>query len=186
MELDDLFSEAKKAYDQLHPTLTPSLGKYNDPDNWIRTQGIALIHKESRTLLGNFGEFLHRTEEGCRKLVREDPLIMQVRAVEEVSGDWWLPEPMVPKPEEPITQFKATIHIRLTGLQLHALACPIVVTLNDKGFMTHIRLALHTTFAQFDSRSPELVFFPAGTELRKEMSRSCKIELFEQIKIAKE
>ena len=185
-ELDTIFSEAKAAYTKLHPQDKPSLGKYKDPANWIRTQGIALIHKESHTLLGNFGEFLHRTEEGCRKLVREDPLVMQVCAVEEVSGDWWLPAPVVPEPEAPITRFKAIIHVKLNGLQLHALACPIVATLNDKGWVTHIRLVLHTTFAQFESSCPELVFFPAGTELRKEMGRQCKIELFEQVKMRRQ
>jgi len=180
-ELDELFTEAKAAYSKLQPR--PSLGKYKDPNNWTRTRGIALIHKESQTLLGNFGEFLHNTEEGCRKLVREE-LPGQVLATEEVSGDWWLAEPIEPepKPPEPITQFKATIHVLLSGLHLHAPACHVVATLNPQGYMTHIRLALHTKFAQFDPRQPKLVFFPAGTELRKEMARSCKEELFTQIK----
>ena len=64
-ELDELFTEAKAAYTKIHPPTKPTLGKYKDPLNWIRKRSIALIHKESQTLLGNFGEFHHRTEAQC-------------------------------------------------------------------------------------------------------------------------
>ena len=182
MELDDLFSEAITAYKKIHPTSAPSLGKYADPENWIRTQSVALIHRESQTLLGNFGAFRHLTEEGCRKLVREQHLGGAILKTELVSGDWWLAEPLEPEPPPELrTHFNTTLHVGLPGLQLHAVRCPVVATLNEKGWITHIRLSLHTTFAQCGGE-PQLVFFPAGTELRAEMSRACKIELFRQLR----
>lgn len=177
MELDDLFNEAKAAYTSLQG---PSLGKYEDPQNWKRTRGIALVHKETQTLLGNYGEFVHKTEEGCRKLVRE-PLVMRVSAVEEVSGDWWLSEPL-PERVEPKTRFTARLDVQLPKLHLHAPSCSVVVSLDDRGHMTHVRLALYTTFAQIDPEVAQLVFFRAGTELRKEMSRECKAELFASVR----
>lgn len=181
MELDDLFSEAQSAYADLHPVEAPSLGKYLDPRNWTRTRGVALVHRETKTLLGNYGEFTHNTEAGCRKLVREDPLVHRVSVVEEVSGDWWLSEPL-PEVIEPRTRATARLDVVLDGLQLHAPDCHVFVELDDRGHVIGIRLAVHTTFAQIDPEYPQLVFFSAGTELRKEMSRKCKGEVWEILK----
>ena len=180
-ELDELFNEAKAAYLTLHPSKrpsAPSLGKYRDPDNWIRTRNVALIHQETLCLLGNYGEFLHATEDRCRKLVRE-PFVLPIWETETVSGKWWLPEEPL-RLTEPVTQFHTRLHVRLAELRLHAPKCEVVAQV-DHGAVRGIKLVEDTMFAQIDLDQPQLVFFPKGTEIMKEMARGTKKKLFERL-----
>lgn len=58
---------------------------YTLPENWERTRGIALIDKDTHTLVGNFSEYVHRSIPSTRKLLREHQPIA-IDATEEVSG----------------------------------------------------------------------------------------------------
>ena len=52
-----------KATATIHRTSEPekvsTQALYLDPKNWTRTRGIALMHAETQTLLGNFSEYIH-------------------------------------------------------------------------------------------------------------------------------
>lgn len=99
--LDDLFDEAQLAQAAKNPkhrkTADPSLRDsldaaakrmrelYTLPENWTAARGIALIDQQTKTLIGNFREYIHRTVPSTRKLLREHQPI-EINLVEEVSG----------------------------------------------------------------------------------------------------
>jgi len=98
--LEDLYTDAmlnrtklRKPAKSLDPSLRDALRiaeeklrqLYTDPANWKRTRGVALIDKSSKTLLGNFSEYLHRTMPNTRKLLREHQPI-SIEATEEMEG----------------------------------------------------------------------------------------------------
>lgn len=58
---------------------------YTLPENWERTRGVALIDKETSTLIGNFSEYVHKTVPHTRKLCREH-LPISIDAKEVVEG----------------------------------------------------------------------------------------------------
>lgn len=101
LDLDALFKEAraalrgqkveiakKKERSKTAPEadIPDTAGIYRNPDNWIKGRGIALIHKVTETLLGNFVEYKHRTVRDARRLVREDNP-PPVQAVEYIDLD---------------------------------------------------------------------------------------------------
>jgi hypothetical protein len=146
------------------------------PDNWVRTRGIALIHAETQTLLGNFSEYTHKTVSNCRRLLREDSPI-SVSATEQVSGNWWLPTEYHPEPKQVWhTQRSAVIHLHLSKLAVHAPACEVVAHLSYGG-LARVELAGETQFAQEDGKQPQLLWLPAGTNVLEVMSTDCKINL---------
>lgn len=149
---------------------------YADPANWQRTRGIALIHAETETLLGNFSEYVHCSVADCRKLVREEGFIV-VSAQERVSGSWWLPAERRPEPKQVwhVTR-EAILHVHLPDLQVHAPACSLRVFLSY-GDIARIELAADTQFAGEDGTPQQMLYFPAGTNIMEVMSRDCKIAL---------
>lgn len=147
---------------------------YSNPENWKRTRGIALIHQETQTLLGNFSEYIHRTVKGCRKLLREEgPLA--VEAAEAVSGSWWLGEERKPVPRESwMERRSATMHLHLPALQIHAPACGLVVLL-EYGGIRRAELAEDTLFAAEAGGS--LISLPAGLDIYPAMDHDGKVRL---------
>lgn len=129
-----------------------------DPAQWTRARGIALIHADSETLLGNFSEYIHRT--GARKLIREASPIA-VSAVERVSGSWWLGEHRIitPRAEWHETR-RIYVHLHLVELGLRSPAVEVLVAL-EYGGIARVELVEETKFAGEDS----LVFLPAGTDI---------------------
>jgi len=61
-------------------------GIYRNPANWVKGRGIALLHKTTECLLGNFVEYTHKTVRDARRLVREDNP-PPVQAVEYIDLD---------------------------------------------------------------------------------------------------
>ncbi len=105
--LDDLFKEAKaalrnqvaaKAKVKACSPAPDTEGIYRNPANWIRGRGIALVHAETQTLLGNFTEYRHRLVADARRLVREVPA-PPVEVTEYIHGDWWMIPEEVPLPK---------------------------------------------------------------------------------------
>lgn len=148
---------------------------YANPENWRRGQGIALIHTETQTLLGNFVEYLHLKVPGARKLVREDsPLAVSV--VEQVTGSWWLAPVEKPRARESWHEERRCIlHTHLGELGLHAPAVSLVVLL-EYGGIAKASLAQDTIFAQTEG-GEQLVTLPAGTDILRCMTRDCKVKL---------
>lgn len=187
--LDDLFREAKAARiveqrakeakaaakngDGEHAS---TLALFQNADNWTRTRGIALIHEETETLLGNFSEYIHRSVPGCRKLLREE-LPISVEATERVSGSWWLGAERKIEPKQSWhKQRPAILHLHLDKLRVHSPATEVMVHLSYDS-IARCELVADTQFAQEDGQQEQLLWIPAGTNLLEVMSRDCKINL---------
>lgn len=189
ISIDDLFKEAKrqlrtvKAAKAALPPPDPQR-LYTDPENWERTRGVALIHAETETLLGNFSEYVHKSVKGCRRLVREEgPLA--VSASERVSGSWWVAETHVEvEPRQAWHERReAVLDLHLEALMLHSPACEVIAHLSYGG-IARVELAAETIFAQAgDYAQEQLVFMPAGTNILGEMSLDSKIALRVELKL---
>jgi len=146
-----------------------------NPENWLRGVGVALIHEETQTLLGNFIEYTHRFIPSARKLVREDGPLSVSRS-ESVSGSWWVEPSALPKRVESWDQQRfVVLHLHLGELGLHSPAVALNVCLSAGGIARAL-LAEDTTFSQLEG-AEQLVLLPAGTDILPCMSKDCKVRL---------
>ncbi len=153
---------------------------FMNPENWERKRGIALVHEETQTLLGNFSEYIHKSVPGCRRLVREESPI-SVSATERVDGSWWLGEDRKPEPPRPWHEKRiGFLHMHLPKLGVHSPACEVMIYLSY-GSLARVELAVDTTFAQEDGKSEQLVMLPAGTNVLEVMSSDCKTTLLSDL-----
>jgi len=193
--LEDLYTEvqlaaqARKARRLADPSARSSLDHsakrmrevFTLPENWERTRGIALVHQETQTLLGNFSEYVHRSVKNCRRLVREHNPIA-VAAVETVSGFWWLGEqrPYIEasRPTEWTVTRQALIDVQLPELGVGHPVTDVTVSLYLGGIM-RVELAEDT---QFVSPKGEIFLtLPKGTNLLECMSTDCKVALRKEL-----
>lgn len=145
------------------------------PENWERTRGVALVHAETDTLLGNFSEYVHRSVPNTRKLLRESSPIT-IHRVEKVSGSWWLAErrPYVDASMQWNTQREAVVAVQLPELGVAHPLCELTVGLYLGG-ITRVELSADTQFAGPGGK--ELLFLPKGTNILECMSTDSKIAL---------
>lgn len=165
-------SRERKA--QIEP---PSRSSLLDESPWKRTRGVALVHADSETLLGNFSEYLHPS--GARRLVRETwPL--SISAVERVEGSWWLGTERRPEErQEWHTQRSVIMHLHLEPLGVHAPAVELVVHLSYGG-IARCDLKNATLFTA--TTAPlTLLELQAGTNILEVMSLDMKIKLRQEI-----
>ena len=151
---------------------------FRDPENWERTRGIALIDKNTNTLVGNFSEYTHRFVPRTRKLLREHSPI-PVDATEYCDG--YLGFELTARFGEfqKWTQVKhAIIDIVLGELQLAAVTVEVEVALYLGG-ITRVDLNNDTQFASEDGE--EVVFLPRGTNVLPHMTHECKLDVREAI-----
>src|SRR3990167_2930736 len=195
IELDDIWREAKahilverkaKAAAQLRKTAEPEKAStqalFLDAKNWTRTRGIALIHEETETLLGNFSEYVHNSVAGCRKLIREETPIA-VSASERVAGSWWLGEARRPEPKQVWhEQRPCIIHLHLDKLFVHSPICELTVHLSYGG-IARVELTLDTQFAAEEGHGEQLLFLPAGTNVLEVMSLDSKLAVRKELGI---
>lgn len=157
----------KRKMDPVDAPVEP-LGIFVNPDNWIEGRGLALIHRETRLLLGNFRELWHKTVKDARRLVRS-AVPIRVDAVEEVDFD--LPT----QTEAPPVSTRALVQRIYTGpvtLELPAVSCPSA-TLNIHYYdhaTARAVLELPATFASGD----EMIQLPAGVDLLSAMTAESK------------
>ncbi len=190
--LEDLWTEARIALAAKKPRriANPSLRNALDatakrmhelfalPENWERTRGIALIHAETETLLGNFSEYRHKTVAACRKLLREEAPIT-VEAAERVEGSWWLGDSRKPEPRAPWhTQQRAILHVHLHELGVHAPACEVVAFISYGG-IARVELASPTRFA--DDHGKQLIELPAGVNILDGMTLDSRLALRQEL-----
>jgi len=194
--LDELFAVAKKEFNkaragELHESRkgrrvhdkddapAPPAELFQRPENWRRTRGIALIHAETETLLGNFSEYLHISVAGARKLIREETPIA-IAATERVSGDWW-----ITRKEEVVAAESwhrtalAVIDLALPSLLVHSPATPVKVLISYGG-IARVELEVETQFVQTEG-AEQLLTLPAGVNVLPVMSHDSKVAVKAQV-----
>jgi hypothetical protein len=181
LSLDALFKEARAA---LHKQRTstqkttapkeeaPSAPAFSNLANWTKTRGVALIHQETLTVIGNFTEYTHKTLPGARRLVRETELL-PVTTVEYVTGVWGNPEPVAPTTSPRLwkTDAPATLDIVLQTLRVSA-PCVSVEAHFGEGILERVTLAYDTQFCAAPSVGTPSFFLllTAGTDIFPELS----------------
>ena len=191
ISLDELFGQASKWLRQQRaeeakpktfrvkdkdPSIQPA-AFYANPENWKRTHGVALLHEETQTILGNFSEYQHLHEPATKKLVRETAP-MSVTEIRKVSGEWYLERiAEVPaKREDYHVQRTVILDVALGELKMHSPLVELQVYLHA-GAVDRVELALDTVFAADTGEQECFLTIPAGTNIREITSRECKIAL---------
>jgi hypothetical protein len=156
------------------PTDTEKLRKlYNDPANWTRTRGLALIDKESKTLIGNFSEYTHNTVLNTRKLVREHQPIA-IDGTELIDGYLGEEVEQTVRRQSWDKEFELVVDLVLDELQVEAHTVPVKV-LTRFGATVRVELQEYTQFA---SASGNLILqLTAGTDVFAACSIDTKITL---------
>jgi len=153
---------------------------YTNPDNWHRTRGVALVHAESKTLLGNFSEYVHNRIPSCRKLLRETALV-PIDACEEVSGTWWL-EPLAREHIEAAkhwqTQRAVIVPAHLDRLGVFCPAAPLILFLQFGGIM-RVELSEDCMFASADGSV--VIHLAKGVNVYECMEHEGKVALRREI-----
>lgn len=180
--LDDLFVEARKQLAKERATAKPKTprpeviepqGLFANPDNWVQIRGVALIHRETQTLLGNFWELRHKSVTDARRLVRSSVPI-RVEAVEEVDFGLSLPEPQGPISPRAETVVRWQGPISLETPPVSAPSIQLDVTF-FQGWTIAARLVEPSVFAE----EGELLMLPAGVNILPVMTREGKKALRE-------
>lgn len=147
-----------------------------DESQWRRGRGIALIHADSETLLGNFAEWTHPS--GARRLIRETGPIV-VSALERVEGSWWLGEGRRPEErQEWHEQCRVVMqHLHLEPLGVYAPAVELIVY-TSYGGIARCETVTETLFSQDNAAAPSvLLTLPARTNILYCMGLDAKINL---------
>lgn len=189
--LEDLFLEAKAAVAakrahkrSTNPALKDALDatekRMRDlfllPENWERTRGVALIHRPSSTLIGNYSEYQHKSVPGCRKLLLEHQPIA-VSATEYVEDSWYLGEIVrehLFAYEQWQVKREATIDVQLPDFGLHSPGVKVTAFLAWGGIM-RVELAEKTIFAS--PNGDQLLLLPQHTNIIEAMSLDSKLNL---------
>lgn len=188
LSLDELFSEArahvrveaaaakrKQERKAINPEKPKPQALYADPANWTRTRGVALVHRETKTLLGNFSEYVHVSVPDCRRLVREESPI-SVSAIEEVSGEWgWTVPVRESPPDVSLSVREILLSVCLTAPEVNAIAA-LRVHLQGAGIL-RVELAEDTHFGSLD----QFLLLPAETNILPVLAHHSKMNLREAL-----
>lgn len=152
--------------------------RWADPANWTKQGFVALMHKETDTLLGNFEILTHNLTPGCRRLVRvEEP--HSVSSYEYVSGDQWLPEmhhEFKEAPENEQREIICNVHLKEMGV----FAPKVLLLVNiEHGGIARVELLDTTEF--FDKAKRNALQLPQGLCVLEGMSFDNKIELRKEL-----
>ena len=182
VDLDDLFLDAQLAQAMKNPKAKkgadPSLRNALDaeakkmkdlyalPDNWVRTRGVALIDKDTQTLLGNFSEYRHRTVPKTRKLLREHTPI-SIDATEVVEGYLGADVEFRLKGQTWEREVDLKADIWMDELMVGAPAIELLIKLR-LGVIVRIELKADTQFASNSGQT--ILQLPAGTNIAEQLS----------------
>lgn len=189
--LEELLAEAmihqtpakkRKHSSHLGPDLRKIEGRlrevFSNPDNWERTRGIALMHTETNTLLGNFSEYIHKTVANCRKLVRETtPLLIEGN--EWVSGPQWVEWSREAKAAErwhETVEMIADLHLPAFGVRAAAVQVDVTISF---GGISRVELHEMTQFMSDDRHTA--IRFPKHLNVLEELSHESKIAIKEEL-----
>lgn len=140
---------------------------FTDPSNWIDRGGVALVHRESQTLLGNFQVLQHRTRKDLRRLIRSSVPI-SVSGVEEVDFGYEPPASPIISPRAE-TSIVHTLDLWLDTPALSAKRVLVCVHYYN-GWTQRVVLVEPTTFA----RDGELLQLPAGVDILPVLDRESR------------
>lgn len=141
-------------------------------ENWERTRGVAVIDRQSNTLLGNYSEYIHKSVKNCRRLVRETTPI-SVSDTEYVSGYLGDQIQMI-RAAEPWEQSKI---VRADVILTTGVACPSVVLEVRLRFGGILKAELCND-TQFSSDDGGLVLtIPASTNVLECMTLDSKLAM---------
>lgn len=190
LSLDQLFAEAKAAMKvqrraafeannkskfKANPDAVEAIEYtlFTDPANWVDKGGVALIHRGTQTLLGNFQVLQHRVRKDLRRLIRSTSPIA-VSGVEEVDFGHEPPEQLPTSPRAE-TQVIRTLDLALEAPALSARGVLVCVHYYNS-WTSKVVLTEPTTF----SAQGELLQLPAGVDilpvLRKDSRKAVRYE----------
>lgn len=170
---------------KLDSRLRDSLG--DRPENWTARRRIALIHRESNALLGNFTEFthnrLHTEAHPCRKLMRqEEPSV--VDCAEWVSGPQWIAwKADLPGAERWQEVREAILDLHLHELGVRAAGVQVDVTILHGAAVARVELSEATHFHSEDGRTA--FFLPKHLNVLDGLSIDCKLALRAELELDK-
>jgi len=165
-----LAAETKKAKTIPEAPIEP-LGLYANPENWKRTRGLALIHRGTQQLLGNFWEWKHVSVPDARRLIRSlEPI--PVEGVEEVDFGLSAAMAPLPVPERAVVQEMRTLEVLLDTPRVSAQGVLLCIHYYN-GWTAKAVLVEATTFAE----GGEILQLPAGVDLLPSLSRETKLAL---------
>jgi len=184
--LEDLLNEAllarklppkrKKSSDPAVRAINPTEAMralYSNPENWTRTRGLALVDKQTHTVIGNYSEYIHNQVPSTRKLIREHQPIA-VDGMEEIDGYLGPEKELSVRSITWDKTFPAVEGIVLDELGVEAPA--VEVTICTRFNMT-VKVTLDAD-TQFASASGNVLLqFPAGTDIFPACSTDTKISL---------
>lgn len=195
--LDDLFASAMQAKnraakqrelerrkivpssEKLQAELTRVKMLYVLPENWSVVRELNLIDRETKTLLGHFTEFRHKTDASARKLVRSGEPVLETCEVEEVAG-WLGGDPQTRVESSTWTEeHEVTADIWLTDMMVGAPEVRLRVCLKFGGIV-RIDLADETQLASVNCNT--VLQLPAGTNILPLASVDTKRLVFNLIK----
>jgi hypothetical protein len=180
LSLDELFKEARSAMQrqQERRAAEPKERRQTEPtleinlhSNWVAQRSLALVHQETKRLLGTFTEYTNKHFPGARRLVREFTEI-PTQTSEYVTGVWGAPS------FEPVSSGKRpwntsrTMEMDLVLRDLHVSAAKVLVAAYyGEGTLDAVELVEATTFASPPGAIPFSFFnLPAGTNVLPELS----------------
>lgn len=190
--LEQLFEEAQRAAkpsrtarvkDPAKPNALPSSTQsvhllFTLPENWLRVGGVALVHKETQSLLGNFSEYRHVSVHHATKLVREETPI-SVQRTETVSGSWWLGADRLVVPHSVWHETRrALVKLFLPDLGVFTPLAEVAVQISHGG-IARVELIEETLFS--DSDGKQLLTLPAGLNILPVLGLECRINLKSEV-----
>lgn len=183
--LDEALAHAATRKVKSSPKVTPvvPLKKFSDPSNWQQHRTLALIHKASNgqeTLLGNFIEYLHRSNGAIRKLERPTGPV-EPTGREIVTGDWYLQTEQRKRVFSSALESRSMVLERITlpAMKVHSESVRVDIHLETQ-WIIRITLAEPTLFVSAEGKM--LLRLPAGLDILDEMDYRQKAQIWTAIR----
>lgn len=188
--LDSLWDEAVRSQSKRTVRASPAKDSkapkpltsdtFSNLDNYTCVGGVALIHAETTTLLGNFIEFKHKRQPHCTWLRRTEEPISVLRT-QMVSGPQWTQISQDIPSAQSATSSRDVLMVPLClhelGVQAEAAELKVLF---QWGGIIRAELKEHTSFHSPDNRS--VLTLGAGTNVYEVMDLNAKLAMREELK----
>ena len=150
---------------------------YTNPDNWERRRGIALIDRESQSLVGNFSEYVHKRFPTTRKLIREHTPI-SIDATEICDGYLGAEVEMRLRDQHWEVAHLVTVTVQLDEMMVEAPSVRLSVK-TRLGAVVRYDLMDETQFASPSGNT--ILILPAETDILSACSVDTKIRVRKEL-----